>query len=611
MAGEMERLLIRVEADTAQLRRALEQADRIVGQKVASMERSLANANTRLTQGMAAFGKVALANNVANQRMVAGMSQTPVVIDRIGASAKRTSSGLGLMGRAFVGAFAVHKVAEYTGALARQADTYTLMSNRLSVVVRSAHEFDYVQQRLMQVAQDSRVPIQDINELYARMGFALKDTTATTNELITFTELLAKATIVSGATTSEAEGALRQLSQGMGATQLRGQELISVMEQMPYVADMIARHMGVAVGDLKKLGEQGKLTRDVIFQAMFAGQAELEAKFKKTASTMAQGMAQLNNVLLEFVGLADRSSGASAKITAGIRGMAEAIGEANKKWREGATWWEWFKAWKGKDFSEAWDAAAGVQRAPIPAGPGMIAAGQGFQGNIPNKPPPTNSPDPWAASIIPPTYDEQLREMKETWDEIRESQMLTLEDLVGDQMQTAEEKMRALNEAVRQGSIGWRDYGDMKETVDRQVERSQRALLSTTGQFLDSMFEGSKTAAIASALINTFEGISKALTLLPPYSYAAASMTAAMGFAQVRAIQSTNKASKGGATATPSAASAQGAAGAQEGGGVSRSLFVQGISPDQLYSGNQVAGIAEALLEFQRNGGQVVLDRRA
>jgi hypothetical protein len=36
-------------------------------------------------------------------------------------------------------------------------------------------------------------------------------------------------------------------------------------------------------------------------------------------------------------------------------------------------------------------------------------------------------------------------------------------------------------------------------------------------------------------------------------------------------------------------------------------LMVQGISPGQLYSGDTVRGLAQALLDFQKDGGQVVL----
>ena len=63
---------------------------------------------------------------------------------------------------------------------------------------------------------------------------------------------------------------------------------------------------------------------------------------------------------------------------------------------------------------------------------------------------------------------------------------------------------------------------------------------------LGQLFQGSKTIAIAQALINTFQGITEALKLPFPASLAAAAQVAATGFAQVAAIRSTNPGSGSG-----------------------------------------------------------------
>lgn len=622
MAGELERLLIRLEADTSLLRRAFEQADKIVGQKVDSMERQLARANSRLTAGMAQFGKVALQNNIANQRLISGMSQTAVAVQRVGEQSDRAGVSVGFLGKAFAGAFVANRVMHYTTALARQADTYTLINNRLSVVTRSAEEYDYVQTRLMQSAQDSRVGLTDMYELYARMGFALKDTTASTNELVRFTELLAKATIVSGATTSEAEGALRQLSQGMAATELRGQELISVMEQMPYLADMIAKQMGVAVGDLKKLGEQGKITKDIIFAAVFAGADELEEKFDKTTSTMAQGWTQVNNAMLEFIGLANSSSGAGESIAGGFKAMADAINEANQRWKEGSSWWEWLKAWKGGDGEtlrggSAFDYLMGNNVKETQALRGSVfdsSVPSDFDPDAPNTPRtvagmPQN--DPWNTTVIPVSAAQQARELKQAWDELRESQLLALDDLVGDKTSTAATKMEALTAAVRGGTIGWRDYADMTADVQRQTERANEAMLSSTSNFLDTMFQDNKTAATASALINTYQGITKALSSYPPpFSYAMAAMQGAMGFAQVRAIQSTSKNSTGaggGGAAPAASAPAAAEAGGGAGPSVDRALTVRMSSVGDLIGRRGLRELLENIADMQKDGYRLVV----
>jgi tape measure domain-containing protein len=59
-----------------------------------------------------------------------------------------------------------------------------------------------------------------------------------------------------------------QLSQAMGSGALQGDELRSVMERLPAIGQAIAQTMGVPVSQIKQLGSEGKITTDIIVQAM-------------------------------------------------------------------------------------------------------------------------------------------------------------------------------------------------------------------------------------------------------------------------------------------------------------------------------------------------------
>ena len=82
------------------------------------------------------------------------------------------------------------------------------------------------------------------------------------------------ATILAGATASESAGAFLQLSQALGSGVLRGQELNSILEQAPLIAQAIAVEMGSTVGALKKFGEEGKITSEIVIAAL--GRVERE-----------------------------------------------------------------------------------------------------------------------------------------------------------------------------------------------------------------------------------------------------------------------------------------------------------------------------------------------
>ena len=77
--------------------------------------------------------------------------------------------------------------------------------------------------------------------------------------------------IASGATSNASRIAFMQLAQAIGSGRLAGDEFRSVSEQIPGVLIPIAKEMGVTVGELKELGSEGKITSDVLINALGKG----------------------------------------------------------------------------------------------------------------------------------------------------------------------------------------------------------------------------------------------------------------------------------------------------------------------------------------------------
>jgi len=87
--------------------------------------------------------------------------------------------------------------------------------------------------------------------------------------------------IASGATSEATRIAFMQLSQAIGSGRLAGDEFRSVSEQIPGVLIPIAREMGVTVGELKELGSEGKITSDVIINALSGSLGMTTEEIKK------------------------------------------------------------------------------------------------------------------------------------------------------------------------------------------------------------------------------------------------------------------------------------------------------------------------------------------
>lgn len=125
------------------------------------------------------------------------------------------------------------------------------------------------------------------------MGMSLETIESTFNGFNTASRL-------AGATASESAGAFLQLTQALGSGVLRGQELNSILEQAPLVAQAIAQEMNVTVGALKKLGEEGKIVSSTVIAALTRVESEGASQLVEALKGPRQQFKNLSNAAVEF-----------------------------------------------------------------------------------------------------------------------------------------------------------------------------------------------------------------------------------------------------------------------------------------------------------------------
>lgn len=120
-----------------------------------------------------------------------------------------------------------------------------------------------------------------------------------------------------------------------------------------------------------------------------------------------------------------------------------------------------------------------------------------------------------------------------------------------------------------------------------------------------AMFEINKAASLASAVVNTAQGVTKALSQYPPpLSFVMAAAQAAAGAAQISAISrsqfgSGTAPSQATTPATPVAPVGNNGGG----GGTTSTLQVNGIAPEALFTGKVVRSLVGKINEHVRDGG--------
>lgn len=254
------------------------------------------------------------------QRNLQSLNRSFEDTDRNAAAASRATLALTGAVAGLVSAASVREIGRY-------ADTYTGLQNQLRLVTDSSDELATANERLLEIAQATRGPLEGTVDLYARLSRSTDNLGVSSSRLFDVTEAVNQAIVISGSSATSTQAALIQLGQGLSAGALRGEELNSVMEQTPRLATAIADGLGVTIGQLRALGAEGQLTAERVFEALESQSEVLEREYAQTSSTISQAFTRINNELITYIGVADQSSGASARFTEALNVVADNFGD--------------------------------------------------------------------------------------------------------------------------------------------------------------------------------------------------------------------------------------------------------------------------------------------
>lgn len=172
---------------------------------------------------------------------------------------------------------------------------------RLNLLVDDGGSVDVLEQKIMASAQRSRSAYFDTASAVAKLGLNAGNAfNGDMDQVIAFMEQVNKQFVIGGATAQEQSNAMIQLTQAMAAGALRGEELNSILDGAPGIARAIEKYMGIAEGSIKSVAQEGKVTAEVVKNAMFAMADETNAKFDSMPKTWAQIWAGMKNQALSM-----------------------------------------------------------------------------------------------------------------------------------------------------------------------------------------------------------------------------------------------------------------------------------------------------------------------
>ena len=287
MASEEARLLIRIEATQKKFERQLASMNRATKKTTTKMERNFLRSNKR---SEASFKKL---GNTANNVLSGGFLRGAGVVSTI----------------ALIGVAALEA--------AKRGEKLLIIERRLEAITDSGARAEASLDAILQVARLTGTSIDTVASAFSRYTLAAQEIGATTGEVETLTQTILQLGVIGGGTQQELSAGAQQLGQSLAKGVLNGDELRSVMENMPLVAKAIADGLGVSVGKLKEMGAAGELTSRKVFDALLSGADEANAKFETMPLTIERASTRMTNALSITLAKINEITGAS-RIFAGV-----------------------------------------------------------------------------------------------------------------------------------------------------------------------------------------------------------------------------------------------------------------------------------------------------
>lgn len=273
----------------------------------------------------AGMDKAERASKKASDNIARSTGGATKSVRSLGDQSQQTAGDISQMGAALTrvaGPIAAFLSVQQIG---RASEEWTSINNRLRLVTDTSEEFTQAQENIFQIAQASRAPLSATAELYQRIATNAEELRLSGQGVADIVDTISKTMAISGASTESSRAALVQLGQAFASGVLRGEEFNSVMEQAPALAKAIADGMGVAVGQLRGLAQDGKLTADVVVEALQRQAKAVDEQFGQIAPTISSALQTVENSFTRLVGTLDQSLGASSGIATGILSISSAM----------------------------------------------------------------------------------------------------------------------------------------------------------------------------------------------------------------------------------------------------------------------------------------------
>jgi len=197
--------------------------------------------------------------------------------------------------RLAAGYFSIKALAQGVRASLDFSDELANNTSRLNLMNDGLQTTQQLQDDIFAAAQEARTDYMQLQNSVAQLGIRAGGVFNNNQETLNFAKNLSKEFAVAGASQQEQASATLQLTQALGSGVLRGEEFNAVFEAASPIMQDIADYMNVPIGKLKEMASDGKITADIVKNALLGATDSIDKKFENMSLTFEQRMTLMAN----------------------------------------------------------------------------------------------------------------------------------------------------------------------------------------------------------------------------------------------------------------------------------------------------------------------------
>lgn len=326
---------------------ALSNSERIVRQSLGSMSRAdqaLLRYDTTLRRLNQALANGRIDQSSFDQAVAAAGNQyrrTASQAQRL----ERSTRDLGISARAAELSFEslTGALTAFGGLIAgneiiQALDVFTDLQSRLKTTAQEGENLAETQQKIIDLALESRTSLDDNSLLYLRLSNSVDRAKVSQQQLLDIQETVNKSISLGGSNAAEASGALRQFTQIVagGFTSGFAQEINSLSEQTPGLFNLLIDGLRatsqefrdleasgtIGIKAIKTFSEKGIGDLDMLLKAIASQTSNVRDQFELVNITFSRAIGNVGTAITDYLGKLDQSIGFTKTFATAINDLA-------------------------------------------------------------------------------------------------------------------------------------------------------------------------------------------------------------------------------------------------------------------------------------------------